>query len=114
MAGFKEWLRTFFASGQKHPFVQWGLLAGGIGLGLIVILQLLSFQSETEDFDATQQQDGDQFSEETTTGGPNARFDCSIVHRTNGCKGPDNSHGIWEILSRFILWRKPESSILLG
>lgn len=51
----KESVSSLFEAGKKSPLVQWGLLAGGLGLGLFVILQLLSFQSpasEEDDFPA--------------------------------------------------------------
>ena len=41
----KKTVSTFLETGKQNPIVQWGLVAGGIGLGLFVILQLLSFQS---------------------------------------------------------------------
>lgn len=49
--GVKSGFQSFFESGKQNPVIQWGLLVGGIGLGLFVILQLLSFQSNPEDGD---------------------------------------------------------------
>ncbi|CAN0527640.1 unnamed protein product, partial [Laminaria digitata] len=47
--GVKTGFQSFFESGKQNPVIQWGLLVGGIGLGLFVILQLLSFQSDPQD-----------------------------------------------------------------
>ena len=45
IAGVQASLACLFAKGKQSPIFQWGLLVGGLGLGLFVILQLLSFQS---------------------------------------------------------------------
>lgn len=42
----KDAVSAFFASGKQNAFIQWGLLAGGLVLFVVVVMQLLSFQSE--------------------------------------------------------------------
>ena len=45
--GAKEAVSSFFASGKQNALVQWGLLAGGLTLFVIVVMQLLSFQADS-------------------------------------------------------------------
>ncbi len=45
--GAKEAVSSFFASGKQNAFIQWGLLAGGIVLFVVVVMQLLSFQTDS-------------------------------------------------------------------
>lgn len=46
-AGAKDAVSSFFASGKQSALMQWGLLAGGLGLLVLVVIQLLSLQSDT-------------------------------------------------------------------
>ncbi len=48
-SGITARLQSLFEKGKQSPIFQWGLLAGGIMLGLFVILQLLSFQSDSDE-----------------------------------------------------------------
>lgn len=45
--GAKDAVSSFFASGKQNAFVQWGLLAAGLMLLVLVVMQLISFQSDT-------------------------------------------------------------------